>query len=185
MKNNNQAKNINPYIECQENSKAKPSNSKIIIGRIIRLVFPFIYLFIRRYYAVIIELLLPYITYIGGFVLHFLCNIFIVLVYIAYGINVAKHEKRKYLFALYFPIMTAIVWNISFFFDIGENPIIAKNLLFVIYIDFAYVKSITFWTLISVWIYSRKNKPKKVNEASSVTEESPSISEENKTDSEQ
>jgi hypothetical protein len=79
-----------------------------------------------------------------------------------YGISVAKNEKRKVFFALYYPVVSLVSWlQAGALFGILAEPI-ARNLYLLSYVIIAFF----FFTLLPVWIYNYKHKSKANKEAS-------------------
>lgn len=148
---NKQEEKIGTFFDIIEKKKNNSFKKRRIISRIIRLIISLIFPFIYAVIANIVAYLVPSLLDDFGIVINVLCILILVPIYcIIYGISVVRNEKRKYLFALYNPIVSCwflfLDWSWSFaFFSYGW---------------------LLFWTLVPIWKYNYDHNPENHGEQS-------------------
>ncbi len=137
-KRNIHEKVIEGFFHNTENKKEKSSKTKRIISRIIRLIIPPIFPFLFAYTGRLVLYLLPVLKDDFGITVTLFCAFILVPIYcLIYGISVAKNEKRKYLFAMYNPVVSCWYYFLGGFFPL-------------IILAFGWF---AFWTIIPVRIH--------------------------------
>ena len=145
------------YSESFITQKKYTTQFKLSIWKTIRLVipicFPLVWFFLSTIFRYIVEKLFGLPSESGNLILIFV--LFPISCFI-YGLSVAKHEERKYFFALYYPVVSVLSMSyLKFGIDIKDKYILP------------FIAAFFFCTLLPVWIYNARNKPKAKDESGS------------------